>query len=278
MTYDEYRALPGLAHSELRDWLTCPAYWMGKWKEKTLEEEQTDGMLFGSALDRFIEDEEGFHKEFVRAEGRRTTPRDALGRLILTPLVFDQVVQTGAAMKRHPTFKELTDGAMRQAVVSAPHPTLNLVLKGRLDFLKETEREVLIVDLKSTYKADWEDGFSRSFTIFGYAFQLAYYATLVSLSERYEGKSIRCALAVTDKERIRFYEIDEELLAKATDVLNTRLEAFVRQGRSEEELNPSSHTCPLGLNCPIQQSPMPLRAIGISDVPLWKFPVKRQDR
>jgi len=150
MTFDQYRAMPGLNWSILKH-ATARAQLFAA------TEPSGDHDPLYSALHCALLEPDRFSSAYQLADGRRTAARkaeaEAAGVTLLTDRDFAAIEAIGAAVREHgPAFDVLTDPSARTEVSITWRETVagkSWPMKGRIDLLVEREGRLLVVDLKA---------------------------------------------------------------------------------------------------------------------------------
>jgi len=170
-----YHDGPGLGHSGINRLLRSPAHF------KAIVE-QTEAMVFGSAIHAYLFEPEVFRKEFVFTDRHFRSnidkawkaEQEAAGRLVLKNAEYERIKGMAAAVKACRSAMELLEGDGEAEICGYWYdPGFPEVLcKIRMDWLKKPSG--VIVDLKST-KDSRPSYFIRSAYNFGYHTQAAWY-------------------------------------------------------------------------------------------------------
>ena len=182
MTDKEYRANPAISRSELWEIRKSPELFKYK---KDYPDEPTDALLFGQAFHKCVLEPETFNDEFVvepdcdrrTKEGKAVYElflKEAEGKTIVPRAMMVQIAQMSSAVLNNPTAVKLLNGDHEKEFFWTDTDTKEKC-KCRVDVLKKTKDNLVIVDLKTCTDASTET-FSREALKYGYHFQVAMYS------------------------------------------------------------------------------------------------------
>lgn len=173
----DYQRLGGLRWTALKALAESPAHYRAALEQPR---EDTDSLALGRLIHVLALTPERQHKELAvwpESAGRRAGERWAafvelnVGREIVREQDFESAARPAAAVRAHPWFREVIDGAMVEHTLQWDHPLGPM--KARLD-LYSPERN-LLVDLKSTRSTE-VCRFGADAVRYLYDLQLVHYA------------------------------------------------------------------------------------------------------
>lgn len=203
MTDKEYRANPAISRSEL--WVIRKSPEIFRYS-KDYPDEPTEALLFGQAFHKCVLEPETFGDEFaVEPECDRRTKegkaiyelflKEAEGKTIVPRSMMLQIGQMANAVLSNPTAVKLLNGEHEKEFFWTD-PATKEKCKCRVDVLKKTKDNLVIVDLKSCTDASTET-FTREALKYGYDFQAAMYSEGVFKKTKKHPKF--CFIAVEKK-------------------------------------------------------------------------------
>lgn len=216
----DYRKAPGMAQSTLKPILRSPAHFQEELKKPR---KQTEFMLQGSVFDQLLFNPELPPFWVVKPAGLKLSTTEGKAwkeRVkgvgdIIDQEDFEDAQNAVEAVRNDPSASMAI--AVGNAQVSAFSRFtlcgLDLLLKGRLDFLNEGPS---IIDLKLTDDAQ-EEAWSRKIEDMGYHIQAAYYLDLVNAVLEEQGLPLKQAFVHIVAERkppyaVKVYTMEEETL------------------------------------------------------------------
>lgn len=235
-----------LTSSKINAYLTDPYYYYEKHVLKTLEDEKTDALLLGSAVDCYITKGKKAFNRLFKPVTRRTNV-EGLKYTEMTQASYQEAVTISERVMATQAFKEL-DGFERQVVLEQKDPLWVFEepmkepaivgkgippLCGMLDFLKVENEKAIIVDLKTARTADPKKYYYHA-QDYGYFIQAAVYTKLVRVNYP-QVKTIDFYHLVVSKENKNLYQVqtfkfDTNLIEQhITQVNNLILEISLRK-------------------------------------------------
>lgn len=216
-----------LTSSKLNAYLVDPYYYYQKHVLKTLEDEKTDALILGSAVDCYVtKGKKAFNKLF-KPVARRTNAED-LKYTEMTQAAFQEAVAISERVIGTTAFREL-EGFERQVVLTDEKPLWMFKdadkgrgspigksikpLCGMLDFLKVEGHRATIVDLKTARTCDERKYFYHALE-YGYFIQAAVYTKLV-FANFPEVQEIDFFHLVVSKENKNCYQVQTFQFAEA---------------------------------------------------------------
>ena len=172
MNFDDYRAIPAVNWSSLKNLRISPLYY-----QHALAKESGDAAHFrvGRAMHAFILEPELFRSEYVTYPGRRAGKEwdrfqdEYQDSTILSETEYARAVGAGTALLAHPVASQYLAAGFREAVLRWRDALTGIECKGRVDHCGTH-----LVDIKSTATIDPRK-FARATVDYGYHGQLAFY-------------------------------------------------------------------------------------------------------
>jgi|ERR1035437_2741869 hypothetical protein len=202
-----------LTSSKISAYRLDPYYYYQKHVLKTLDDEKTDALILGSAVDTYVTKGKRAFNKLFKPVARRTNA-EGLKYTEMTTAAYQEAVAISERVMSTTAFKELQDFE-RQVVLTMEQPLTpvsalpsSLVVKplaGMLDFLKVKGNIAGIVDLKTARTADERKYFYHALD-YGYFIQAAVYIKLVKANYPEVTIVDFCHLVVS-KENKNFYEV-----------------------------------------------------------------------
>lgn len=178
MTNKEYHEAEGISKSDLDLIHKSPLHFV---TAKTQPEKQTESLLFGSALHKYVLEKKDYNSEFITAPvcDRRTKEGKAIyadfveqaaGKSITTSEQSERILNMSKAIFQHPlASKLLTGGTAEQSYFWRDNDS-NILCKCRPDYIKGN----YCIDLKTTQSAKPDD-FMKSAYNYRYYVQSYWY-------------------------------------------------------------------------------------------------------
>lgn len=203
MTDKEYRANPAISRSDLWKLRRSPEIFK---YSLDFPDEPTDALLFGQVFHKYVLEPDTFGDEFaVEPDCDRRTKegkavyelflKEAEGKTIVSRAMMLQAAQMGNAVLNNETAAKLLNGEHEKEFFWTDAATKEKC-KCRVDVLKKTKDNLVIVDLKTCADASTET-FQREAIKYGYDFQAAMYSEGVYKKTKRKPKF--CFIAVEKK-------------------------------------------------------------------------------
>lgn len=182
----EYHAGPGLGASHLRELLRSPLHYI---TSVNSEHKETPAMRLGTATHCAILEPERFEIEYVEAPviDRRTKDGKAIwseleqsGRIVLSSDEYSKVTGMAKAIRGHELASKLISGGVCEQSVYWDQKVscldeLEILCKGRPDYVKPLNKGYVIVDIKTTQDASMYEFQRKAYYKYCYHLQAAHY-------------------------------------------------------------------------------------------------------
>lgn len=236
MTEMEYNQAEGIRRSDLWRMNDSPEKFR-YFLENPIE--QTPAMAFGSACHKFILETEDFLNEYAIAPvvDKRTKDGKAAWEAFLTKSEGKTIVSNDDmcicadmmdALRACPLANELLFGEHQAEVpIFWTDPETGEKCKAKLDIVRQEDGQYVIVDYKTTARADTEH-FNRSIFDFGYHFQAGFYTEglMHSLKLDYRPRFIFVAQEKKAPYAVNVIEVSEDVMKVGVAKFHELLEKY----------------------------------------------------
>lgn len=252
MNDKQYNELEGLRRSDLWVLNKTPLHFKYNLENP---QPQTEALLFGSAIHKYILEPEDFNNEYIvmpqvdrRTKEGKEIYNDFMALAqekdltVISQENYQQIQDMAQVLKQDQLVNDLLEGAKFEQVYSWTDPETNTHLKVKADIITQFEGKTYIVDYKTTTSCEYKD-FYRSMRKYGYDFQAGMYSEVVenNLLESVEFAFI--AQEKTPPYAYRVFWVDKEVVRTGKGKLHNLLRLYKEcvdnnqwQGYTPEEL------------------------------------------
>lgn len=232
-----------LSNSMVGDFLKDPNYFYRKHVQHYIQEEPTEALILGSAVDVLLtESQAEFDKQFIVGYAKDLKGVDiADGVQRLTPPQFDEIVSIVEAVKATDAYKDLKGHTAQEALL-IDHDMGQYFkgLCGKPDWYKVDGNVCIITDLKTARSIDQRKYYYHCVE-FGYFRQQAFYQFLLGLKFPNVRSFISRHLVVDKEENInnvRAYILDQNEVDERLEELVITLSA-IKNEKTFAKFNPT---------------------------------------
>lgn len=199
-----------LTNSRISDYLKSPNYFYRRHILHEIEKDVTDALVMGSAVDYLLA-QDGEKPKYVVVE-RRNLKNPPTDHIEVNQGQYDEIIGVANAVAENDVFKEIDKTFKKQVLLMVDEPVGEHFcgLAGLPDYIKVTDDEIIIVDLKTSRTTDPRKYYYHS-QEFGYFRQQAHYQSLAETM--YPGRTCRSYHLVVDKIKdiynVVLFELDQ---------------------------------------------------------------------
>jgi len=235
MNDKQYNELEGLRRSDLWVLNKTPLHFKYNLDNP---QPQTEALLFGSAVHKYILEPLDFYNEYAVAPqvDRRTKEGKEIynnflqettekGLTVISQEQLEQIKDMAAVLKQDQLVIDLLMGAKYEQVYTWTDPETQVPLKVKADIITQFEGKTYIVDYKTTSSCEYKD-FYRSMRKYGYDFQAGMYSEVIenNLLESVEFAFI--AQEKTPPYAYRVFWVDKEVVRTGKGKLHNLLRLY----------------------------------------------------
>jgi len=199
-----------LTNSKIGDYLKSPNYFYRKHILHEIEQPTTTAMIMGSAVD-FLLAQEGNKPEY-RVVERRNLKNPPTDYIEVNQAQYDEIFEVADAVAETQVFKDIDKNFSKQTLLKIDEPIGEHFVgrAGLPDYIKITDDEIIIVDLKTARTTDPRKYYWHC-KDFRYFDQQAYYQMMAE--EMYPGRECISYHLVVDKLKdiynVRLFKLDQ---------------------------------------------------------------------
>lgn len=227
-----------LTNSRIGDYLKSPHYFYRKHILHEIEKPSTDAMVMGSAVDYLLA-QDGEKPKYVVVE-RRNLKNPPTDHIEVNQSQYEEIIEVANAVAENEVFKDIDKNFDKQVLLKVDEPVGEhfVGLAGLPDYIKITDDEIIIVDLKTARTTDPRKYYYHC-KEFRYFDQQAHYQSLAEAM--YPGLTCRSYHLVVDKIKdiynVVLFELDQEEIERAkVDLRYTIAEISERKDWSRPNL------------------------------------------
>ncbi len=205
-----------LTNSKISDYLASPHYFYRKHVLGEIESKPTKAMIFGSAVDFLLAQDDD--KPVFQIVSRKNLKNPPNGYVEVNESEYKEIFEVADAVANTKVFKDIDKNFQKNVILSIDKPIGKYFvgLAGRPDYLKITDKEIIIGDLKTARTTDPRKYFYHC-KEYGYFRQQAFYQMLAD--NLYPERKMKSYHLVVDKIKdiynVQLFELDEEEIFNA---------------------------------------------------------------
>lgn len=206
-----------LSNSKISDYLKSPHYFYRKHILHEIERKETTAMVLGSAVDYLLA-QDGEKPKYVVVE-RRNLKNPPTDYIEVNQAQYDDIIEVANAVAETEVFKDIDKNFKKQVLLTVDDPVGEYFegLCGLPDYIKVTDDEIIIVDLKTSRTTDPRKYFYHC-QEFGYFRQQGFYQMLAAKTYGMD-KKITSYHLVVDKQKdiynVVLFKLDQKEIDKA---------------------------------------------------------------
>jgi hypothetical protein len=214
-----------LTNSKIGDYLKSPNYFYRKHILHEIEKPTTTAMVMGSAVD-FLLAQEGNKPEY-RVVERRNLKNPPTDYIEVNQAQYDEIFEVADAVSKTSVFTDIDKTYEKQVILKQDVKIGEhfVGLAGIPDYIKITDDEIIIIDLKTARTTDPRKYYYHS-QEFGYYRQQAHYQMLAQ--KMYPGRKCVSYHLVVDKLKdiynVVLFKLDQREIERAKSVLSQIVE------------------------------------------------------